>query len=611
MQFIQGINFHSSKGFKYLISEGYQSFDFATDRHIAELLRIQSYSIAAGQKFYFVYPVKTPQGNKQVFGSGEIVRSLQPDRPVVVPFLQYFACNLSDSVKYTMNFESFFREYGKNYPDMYAKSQTEQNLTPELLTIPSAPIDNAVSDYIDLHECVGLRGSKTKRYVDTVEEGLALLNHLMASPNVIRWSYSAILTPLDAEYPENIVIVYGKPPRMQLNQKVPKDVLPFFSETNQQLLLQKFINFLATEKDMDLKTAKVELLDTQNIDELDELLKKFIKNYPEMQKLSDSVIASHSQLKITVQQLSTRNDATVQELIEIDRKLNNNAATLAKSWYDTSLADKCVFSDEDLYSSLAPFSAERLQKLLSSVEVKITNARLRSAIDKKIQDAKNSVINFWANEFAKLYPALVSSGTVKVYQPSTLTAEQCLARSGVDLFVLAGVKKTTELFGTQSFDKIVQYTKVFTDKIVFVVQKPNIDETTRSALVAKGASAIQEILFKIQERVERLEDITSPSCFLSEKALVQAVVNYVAVLQQNSKKQPNVSTDCYKVQNSLKTLIDIISKKQKKWLLDKQEKERKTLEEEQKQINEKTNELRDKIKGSSESGTFKFNMWTK
>jgi hypothetical protein len=138
MEFIQGINFHSTSGYKYLISGDTRPSELDADNHIAELLSAQKYSylLQPGQKFYFVYPVKTHLGNKQVFGSGEIVRSKQPGREtILVPFLQYFAINLSDAFKYSMNFEKFFKENGTNYQEIFSKSQTDLNLTPQKVTV--------------------------------------------------------------------------------------------------------------------------------------------------------------------------------------------------------------------------------------------------------------------------------------------------------------------------------------------------------------------------------------------------------------------------------------------------------------------------------------------
>ena len=125
MELIQGINFHSTIGYKYLISGEIRPSELDVDNHIAELLSAQrySYSLQPGQKFYFVYPVRTHLGNKQVFGSGEIVRSKQPGREtILVPFVQYFVINLSDAFRYSIDFAEFFKENGTNYQEVFLKS---------------------------------------------------------------------------------------------------------------------------------------------------------------------------------------------------------------------------------------------------------------------------------------------------------------------------------------------------------------------------------------------------------------------------------------------------------------------------------------------------------
>lgn len=601
MEFIQGINFHSATGYKYLISGDYRSTDLDIDTHIAELLSAQKYSyfLQPGQKFYFVYPHRTPKGNKQVFGSGEIVRSKQQGREtILVPFVHYFALSLSDAVKYGMDFDAFFKANGISYEKIFSESLTNSNLPVDPLSVKTneESDNNVSSESPELQECLGSRGSKIKRYVPTLEDGLNILNSLMHSPNTVRWAYSAILTPLDEEYPENIVIIYGQQAKYPSNSATSNYLLPL-RLANQQVLLNQFIRYIASKKQQDLKTATIDLLDSQSLEELEEMVKKFVKeDYAKTKEMGDGIINSHSKIKGIIQELVTKSNPTAQDLAKIDSLLNDHETGLRKYWSDPTLANQYDFSDEDLYNSLAGFTAQTLQNLLDGTGiVKISNARLKKVMDRKTQDSKNIVANYWSNEFARLYPNLVASGTVRVFQSNNLSVEQCIARSGIDQFISIGVKKTTELFYSQNFDKAVQCLKVFTNRVSTLVAKQTMDENVRAALITQGIAALQEILSKLQEPLDKTAEPSAPYS-KTEEALVITIKDYLTIIMQNDKK-PNNSTDnnYFKALNTLKALLDATDKKHKKWLDEKQKKEQEALKSDQKKLEEQYNALKDMV----------------
>jgi hypothetical protein len=386
MELVHGITFHSSKGFRYLISGGCLPYDFSTDLYIAELFNIYSHHIPVGSAFYFVYPKETPQGNMQVFGKGESVRSMEQDRPIMFPFLQYFACPLSDSIKLNLDFEAFFKEHGVSYAEIFQKSQMMSSLAIHSLTIKPSETIGEISPYFELHESIGLGETKIKKYVPTVEEGLKLLNNLMLSPPVLRWSYSAILTPLDGRYPESIVIVYGQQPKPQPNILPTNFILPLHS-ADQETLLKQFLKYIASMKCLDIKTANINLLDTQKLTDLDEILKKFLVEYPIAKAgLTKNVEPLFSKLRVAFQELGRKVNPTTLDLVGLDRALNDYEGFLGKSWNDSTLSERCYLPDEDLYSSLANYPSDVLGRLLDNVDGdKIVNARLRNAIEKKIQ----------------------------------------------------------------------------------------------------------------------------------------------------------------------------------------------------------------------------------
>lgn len=598
MKFVQGINFHASAGFKYLISEGYEPFDFATDRYIGDLLRIQSYSVTSGQKFYFVYPIRTPHGNMQVFGSGEIVRSLQQDRPVVVSFLQYFACNLSDSVRFGMNFEEFFKKNGVTYQEMFAKSQTDQPLTPPSLPITTSDtIEDNLSEYADLQEQFDPRGPKIKIYVATLEEGLVKLNNIMLSPNVIRWAFSAILTPLDAEYPQKIIIIYGKPPRPQLNS-APSSLVTFL-RSKQESIVRQFLQFIVNEKKLDPALESFELLDTQKLDELEELLVKFVKQYPQTKAMSDNTKAFYLTVKKQIVDLGVKKNPTPLELASIDRLLIDYETSLKSSAvFDTSLVVTHSFSEDAVSECLANFSSDQLQKILDAKSTVIVgNEMLKKEMAKKIQGTKDVVANFWTHEF-KGYPQVV------------LPVEQVIMKVGAEPFVSTGVQKTIELISTANFDDAVKYVKVFTDRVSIVVVRPtNLQEKTRSDLAVKGVSSLQEILSKLQEPLDRLEleKLEDPvkSFYKMEDTLISTVKEYLTSLVGYDKNHGNLLTEnnYIKALDTLKALMTAANGKQQKALDDRRKKAQEALDSEKKRLDEQYNALKSAVKSR---GTLSF-----
>jgi hypothetical protein len=613
MEFVQGITFHSSRGFRYLISSGYQPFDYSIEKYLADLSNVQSTATPIGKKFFFVYPKETPHGNMQVFGGGEIVRSMQSDRPVVVPYIQYFACKLSDSVKYTIDFDKFVQEHGISYQDMCINSQTEQPLTPPLLHIEEKPSNgNSLPSYTDLQEqCVANRGTKIKRYMPTLEEGLNLLNSLMNCPNTLRWSFSAILTPLDSEYPKmDIIIVYEQPPRPQA--PTPQtNFTQILQLGNQDLILSQFVKYVASQKSMDLKTATSSVLDKQSLEELDEMLKKFVKEeFPKTAELTKNVETSFSKLRALFQELGRKPNPTPQELINLNRNLDDYELLLGKSWNDSSLSERCYLPDEDLYNSLANYSLDTLQKMLASIDInKISNARLRNAMDKKGQESKNFVVNYWRNEFAKLSPTLTGNN-VKMPQLTVMSAEKCLQKGGGEQFVSVGVNIAAESFASVSFDKAVQYLKVFTDAISASTRLNNLDDKTRKDLFLRGVSSLQDLIPKLQEPLDKvdLEKLDDPigSYYASERVLVTTVSSYLTALMECDKKQKQGEvlneSNYVKAIYPLRTLMDRANNKQDKSLDERKRRMQQKLNENKSSLDEEYKKLASSYKKKLLSG---------
>jgi len=581
MEFIQGINFHSTSGYKYLISGDTRPSELDADNHIAELLSAQKYSylLQPGQKFYFVYPVKTHLGNKQVFGSGEIVRSKQPGREtILVPFLQYFAINLSDAFKYSMNFEKFFKENGTNYQEIFSKSQTDLNLTPQKVTVETnETIENNVSEYDVLQECVGYRGSKIKKYVTTLEEGLNDLNNLMLSPNVIRWSFSAILTPLDEEYRENIVIIYGQPSKPQMDPEPPKYVFQLRSE-NQEDLVERFLAYVIAEKITFPTSVNLAIIDNIDLGEIEELLKKFIKKYStERPQIKINQEKNRSNLANLIQEVANKQLPIPQDLKNIDLNLNE---------YEENFKLNCPFLDRNSVNAL-DISTNEVSKCLANYSgdvlrnIKVSNNKLKEAITTRTQMSSNDISGYWGS--SKVIDALITQTDVQGIM------------ADIDFYTSKGVETKALLISQAvSFDKAEKEVEDFSRKVVKLQQSDGI---AHLEMLSKGVLFLQEVLVKLQEKLENLKD--SPEHYQeTEQALISTVKDYVTSYLDWEKRNGELIPESHytKVLTTVNTLLKIAEGKREKFFEERQQKEQETLKAQKKQIDTQYNDLKETLR---------------
>ena len=595
MEVLQGIYFHSSEGYKNLSSPGYRASDFAVERHIGELISVQRYSYLAkaGQLFYFVYPTKTLNGNKQVIGIGQVVYSLQKGREtVLVPFVQYFAYSLSDAIRYRINFGKIFEQYGSNYKDVFSKNLAKQDLNLQPLLIQpnlTQESENGNIDCFEPQEFFGIRGTKMKRYVENLEEGLHFLDCLMKSPNVIRWSFSVILTPVDVDYPERIGLVYGQPAKLQSISQA-SSLVGFLRAGDQQDILTRFIRYIMVEKKPDHPISSIDMLNSFDIDELDELLRKFVTEYSHSTEKGDEIEKLRFSTLSLVKEIGKKKPS-IENLTQLDSNLNKieNALLASSPFLDASYTSPLDVSDELLSEGLTNYHPDTLQEMLDGkTDTKISNDKLKKAIQAKTQKCYVQATEFWKTDVIELNPSIIR------------LAEQSIIEDGAKFFTFVGVQKTVESIDRSSnFDESVKNVSLFANKLSNLANSNNIDASSHSELIIKSFSCVQEVLSHLQDWLEETQSaITPESYYETDQALIATINECLSTFLNYEKKNGALvtSSSYSNILVALKELLQVTGKKATKSLDEKQQAEQQTLGDKQKKLDEQYKKLKESIR---------------
>ncbi len=262
-----GVYFHSPHDFKSFFSEDTPFATLNIIKRLGQLEKPEGNTINVGTKYFFSFPITHGAQNWVVFGVGETVYTLQPERrgTVRVPYLQFFLMPLQDYVssgividpkkleRYLRPYEEVFNEYVKNNRTVKCSTFDE--------TIGSKSENKQVSLNLFVKE------KCDKNYTDTYDEGVRqYFDTIQEYPKIIRWAYSTIITPLDEMYTANYVAVYRqKGVRIEAAET---DNMP----VNDDACYREFDQFVKNNLQKDLET----LLTSERLEDIYTAYNKFV-----------------------------------------------------------------------------------------------------------------------------------------------------------------------------------------------------------------------------------------------------------------------------------------------------------------------------------------------
>jgi len=407
LRVVQGLYFHSSKDFKNVVSGEEIGADFRIETHLGELVGPQRFpGLAIGSTFFLEYPIHTRLGNRLVVGKGRVVSTLQKERKggLKVPFVQYFAIDISEVLKNQINPAKLLAIESPDYEEAFRLTEESKDLGLKTLTLETSRLSvdpsKNLPDCKDAQSYFGLDGPKAKFYCNSVEEGLLVMHCLLrSSPNIVKWSFSTIVTPLDAEYPERIAIVYGKESRQLPQPPTNGGYIDSLRGIDPRELTESFTEFISWKRKLALSLIDVlGIVDNLSLAELQEYLDEFIQKNHKKEGIRADLQQRNTELVNQLDQMGKRTSVTQDEWRQLNRELNE---------YETMLADARPFISGEEFSKLSipaeevteSLKSQNLHEILQSIESNpsegVTEAPLRNAIEPLVQENTDEVSNFW------------------------------------------------------------------------------------------------------------------------------------------------------------------------------------------------------------------------
>jgi hypothetical protein len=404
---VQGLYFHSSKDFKNVVSGEEIGADFKIETHLGELLGPQRFpSLAIGSTFFLEYPIRTRLGNRLVVGKGKVVPTLQKERKggLKVPFVHYFAIDFSEVLKNQIDPSKLLAIASSEYADVFRLTEEGQDLGLKTLTLKVnqllADSGKNLPDCKDVQSYFGLEGPKGKFYYNSVEEGLQVMQCLMrSSPNITKWSFSTIVTPLDAEYPERIALVYGQEGRRVPQPPTNEGYLDSLRSVDPRELTESFTEFISRKMKLALNPADaLGIVDKLSLEELQEDLDEFLRKNHKKGDIHADLQQRNMELINRLDQMGKSTSVTQDEWRQLNGALDE---------YQMILADARPFISGEEFSKLSipaeriaeSLKSQNLHEILKFVEDNppevVTEAPLRIAIEPVVQKNTDEVSNFW------------------------------------------------------------------------------------------------------------------------------------------------------------------------------------------------------------------------
>lgn len=277
----QGVYFHSPNDYKSFSSDETLFATLNIGTKFGQLGKPEGNDIELGSKYFFSLPMAHGIRNWVVFGIGETVYTLQPERrgSVRVPYIQFFIASLSEFVssgilidpkkleRYCRPYEEVYNEYVNNNKTVKCKPLNE--------TIGVFPEKKPVNlDFYSKERC---EKSFAESYDVAVNQYVSKMQEL---PRVIRWAYSTIITPLDEMYSVNLVTVYpqrGSPTEKQASDNLVED----------DVTLREFTLFIQINEAQDAKR----FLDEDKLDNIYSAYNQFVQAQYEKKRVAKSTAA--------------------------------------------------------------------------------------------------------------------------------------------------------------------------------------------------------------------------------------------------------------------------------------------------------------------------------